>query len=195
MFVDNWIELETWNFHQDPSHTDFLRIFHSSLSKMKRKEAGMSCRQFVLQQDVPLGEKPPMCHVRNSLSKLRIVSGERKEWWSECFRKVDTTISHVMSVLLSNCPHGISRNPKDGCKLDVCGSVHHSIIHIENPTRCNSVSKLYFTFIWSSTCFGRHTAYHQEPKLALAASGFAYVEGCWTCSCSTTLHVCKTRGC
>jgi len=37
---------------------------------------------------------------------------------------------------------------------DVHGSVHHSIIHKENPTRRNSVSKLYFIFIWSSTCFG-----------------------------------------
>ena len=56
------------------------------------------------------------------------------------------------------------------------------VIHIENPTRCQSVSKFYFIFIWSSTCFGRHTAHHQQPKTALAASGFAYVEGCWTCS-------------
>ena len=32
----------------------------------------------------------------------------------------------------------------------------------------------YFIFIWSSTCSGRHTAHHQEPKTALAASGFAY---------------------
>jgi len=53
------------------------------------------------------------------------------------------------------------------------------------------------------------TAYHQEPKTALAASGFSYVEGCWTCSwwtsgcawqrppttCPTTFHVWKTRGC
>ena len=59
---------------------------------------------------------------------------------------------------------------------DVRGSVHHSIIHKENPTRCNSVSKFYFICIWSSTRFGRHTAHHQEPKTALAASGFAYVE-------------------
>ena len=58
-------------------------------------------------------------------------------------------------------------------------------IHKENPTRRNSVSTFYFIFIWSSTCFGRHTAHHQEPKTALAASGFAYVEGCWTCSCWT----------
>jgi hypothetical protein len=55
------------------------------------------------------------------------------------------------------------------------------LIHIGNPTRCNSVSKFYFIFIWSSICFGRHTAHHQEPKTALAASGFAYVKGCWTC--------------
>jgi len=53
----------------------------------------------------------------------------------------------------------------------------------KNPTRCNNVSKFYYsTFIWSSTCFGRHTAHHQEPKTALAASGISYVEGCWTCS-------------
>jgi hypothetical protein len=54
-------------------------------------------------------------------------------------------------------------------------------------TTCNSVSKFYFIFIWSSTCFGQHTAHHQESKTALAASGFSYVEGCWTCS--------WTRGC
>jgi len=40
-------------------------------------------------------------------------------------------------------------------------------------------------FKLSSTCFGRHTAHHQEPKIAQAASSFAYVEGCRTCSCWT----------
>jgi len=53
----------------------------------------------------------------------------------------------------------------------------------KNPTRCNNVSTFYYSiFIWSSTFFGRQTAHHQEPKTALAASGFSYVEGCWTCS-------------
>ena len=53
----------------------------------------------------------------------------------------------------------------------------------KNPTKCNNVSKFYYSiFMWSSTCFERHTAHHQEPKTALAASGFSYVEGCWTCS-------------
>jgi len=28
-------------------------------------------------------------------------------------------------------------------------------------------------FKWSSTCFGRHIAHHQEPKTAQAASSFA----------------------
>ena len=37
----------------------------------------------------------------------------------------------------------------------------------KHPTRCNNVSKFYSLFIWSSTCFGRHTAHHQEPKTAL----------------------------
>jgi len=49
----------------------------------------------------------------------------------------------------------------------------------KNSTRCNSVSKFYYSiFIWSPTCFGWHIAHHQEPKTALAASGFSYVEGC-----------------
>ena len=53
----------------------------------------------------------------------------------------------------------------------------------KNTTRCNNVSKYYYSiFIWSSTCFGRNTVHHQEPKTAVAASGFSYVEGCWTCS-------------
>ena len=52
----------------------------------------------------------------------------------------------------------------------------------KNPTRCNNVSKFYYSiFKWNSACFGRHTAHRQEPKTALAASGFSYVEGCWTC--------------
>ena len=42
--------------------------------------------------------------------------------------------------------------------------------------------KIYFIIIWSLTCFGRHTDHHQEPKIALAASGFEGVGGCWTCS-------------
>jgi len=66
-------------------------------------------------------------------------------------------------------------------------------------------------FKWSSTCFGRHSTHHQEPKTAQAASGFAYVEGCRTCRCwmlsgsirwqrpatarPTTFHICKTRCC
>ena len=33
------------------------------------------------------------------------------------------------------------------CKLDVRGSVHHSTIHKENPTKCNSVLKFYFIFV------------------------------------------------
>jgi len=56
----------------------------------------------------------------------------------------------------------------------------------KNPTRCNNVSKFYYSiFIWTLTCFGRHIAHHQEPKIALAASGFSYVEGCWTCGWCT----------
>jgi hypothetical protein len=69
-------------------------------------------------------------------------------------------------------------------------SVHHSTIQKEKSKNVQDFIKIYYSiFIWSSTCFGRHTAHHQEPKTALAASGFSYVEGCWTLSgtlCLTT---------
>ena len=89
--------------------------------------------------------------------------------------------------------------------FDVCGSVHHSIIHIEKSNKLQQCIKIYFIFIWSAICFGQHTVHHQEPKTALAGSGFAYVEGCWPCSCwtltassnykSNNLPRMKTRSC
>jgi len=48
--------------------------------------------------------------------------------------------------------------------------------HSKKSNKMQQCIKIYYSiFIWSSTCFGRHTAHHQEPKTALAASGFAYV--------------------
>jgi hypothetical protein len=70
-----------------------------------------------------------------------------------------------------------------------CADFPHNLPHKisefikKNPTRCNNVPKFYYSiFRWSSTCFRRHTAHHREPETALAASGFSYMEGCWTCS-------------
>jgi len=71
-------------------------------------------------------------------------------------------------------------------KLDVRGSMHHSKVHTEKSNKMQECIKIYYSvFIWSSTCVGWHTAHHQEPKTVLTASGFSYVEGCWTCSCWT----------
>jgi hypothetical protein len=57
-------------------------------------------------------------------------------------------------------------------------------VHTEKSNKMQQCIKIYYSiFIWSSTCFRRHTAYHQGPKTALAASGFAYMEGWWTCGC------------
>jgi len=59
-------------------------------------------------------------------------------------------------------------------------------IHTERPNKMQKCIKIYYTiFIWIPTCFGRHTAHHQKSKTALTHSGFAYVEGCWTCGCWT----------
>jgi len=66
-----------------------------------------------------------------------------------------------------------------------CGHLYFTV-HAEKSNKMQHCIKIYYSiFIRSSTCFGRHTAHHQEPKTALAASGFAYVEGCWACGCWT----------
>ena len=62
------------------------------------------------------------------------------------------------------------------------GSVLHSIIHKENPTRCNRVSKFfYFIFIWSLTCFGRHAAHRhiQQPSMYAKPEAVSAVLGSW----------------
>jgi hypothetical protein len=63
---------------------------------------------------------------------------------------------------------------------------NNAITHTKNPTRWKIVSKFLFHIYMKLNVFrATHTAHHQEPKTALAASGFAYVEGCWTCNCWT----------
>jgi len=75
-------------------------------------------------------------------------------------------------------------------KFDVRGSVHNSIIHTGIANKMQQCIKIYYSMlIWSSTCFGWHTAHHQDPKTAQAASGFAYVKGCWTLSASSNHNV------
>ena len=53
-------------------------------------------------------------------------------------------------------------------------------VHKENPTRCNRVSKFLFHIFMKLNMFWGHTAHHQEAKTALAASGFSYMDSCWT---------------
>jgi len=110
-----------------------------------------------------------------------------------------------------HCNENTTGTPNINAKYKFYKKCHKFIKR--NPTRCNNVSKFYYSiFIWSSTCFGRHTAHHQEPKTALAASGFSCVEGCFgrmvggrcQAHCAwqrppttrpTAFHVWKTRGC
>jgi hypothetical protein len=64
------------------------------------------------------------------------------------------------------------------------------VFHTEKANKMQQCIKIYYSaFIRSSTCYGRHTAHHQELKTALAASAFAYARGCWTLSASNNLNV------
>jgi hypothetical protein len=43
-----------------------------------------------------------------------------------------------------------------------CNSVHHHTIQINQTTRCNNFFSLLLDFFYSSTCYGRLHAHHQE---------------------------------
>jgi len=47
-------------------------------------------------------------------------------------------------------------------KFKVCKSVHHHTIQINHQLDSTLSPVYYFTFIYGSTCFGRHHAHHQE---------------------------------
>jgi len=108
-----------------------------------------------------------------------------------------TLIGHSYSFLAcSQCK--IAKNAHVSFTMSVCPRVTTQELTVliflkqqtldsqRKSTKMQQCIKIfYFIFIWSSACFGRHTALHHEPTTALAASGFVYMEGCWTCSCWT----------
>jgi len=87
-------------------------------------------------------------------------------------------------------------------KLDLRGSVYHSTIHTQKSNKMQQCIEIYYSiFIWSPTCFGRHTVLRQEPKTALAGSGLhtwkvvghVIAGRCQSPATTrpTTFHVCK----
>jgi len=94
------------------------------------------------------------------------------------FFQVMWHITEVLEIMvlsnsfLSDVTNSLSR-------FNVCWSAHHSTVHKEKSNKMQQCIKFYYSiFTWSSTCFGRHTAHHQEPKTALTAFGFSYLEVC-----------------
>jgi hypothetical protein len=66
-----------------------------------------------------------------------------------------------------------------------CAPRCKAVIHTQTANKMRQCTKIYyFMSIWSSTCFGRHTAHHQELKTALAASA-----GGWTLTASSNHNV------
>ena len=51
---------------------------------------------------------------------------------------------------------------KFNVKFKVCKSVHHRTIQINHQTDATNFQFIILTFVYSSTCFGRFAAHHQE---------------------------------
>jgi len=48
------------------------------------------------------------------------------------------------------------------CKIKVCKSVHHCTIQINHQPDATVFQFINLTFVYSSTCFGRFPAHHQD---------------------------------
>jgi hypothetical protein len=60
-------------------------------------------------------------------------------------------------------------------KFEVCKSVHHRTIQINHQPDETVFQFIILMFVYSSICFGRFTAHHQELMTAVAASGFTFL--------------------
>jgi hypothetical protein len=69
----------------------------------------------------------------------------------------------------------VSRNKAIIWKFKVCKSVHPRKIQMNHQPDAKIFQFIILTFIYSSTCFGRSSAHHQELMTAVAASGFTFV--------------------
>ena len=98
---------------------------------------------------------------------------------------------------------------RDSSLLDVRGSVHHSIVHIKNATRCNHVSKFISYLFEAQHISGdtppiiRSLKLSQQPLVLHAWKVVGpVVAGCWQAEYALPdsiqhlhVHACKTRGC
>jgi hypothetical protein len=70
-------------------------------------------------------------------------------------------------------------------------------MHKEKSNKMKQCIKILFFHIYMKlNMFQGHTAHHQQPKPALAASSFSYVESCWTCrwwTLSGTVYCARQR--
>jgi hypothetical protein len=64
-----------------------------------------------------------------------------------CGEKATLVIFTVMTYIASVMTLLQKHITKKHVRLDVRGSVHHSTIYEENPTRCNNVLKLYYSIL------------------------------------------------
>ena len=108
----------------------------------------------------------------------------------QIFNKMQQCIKIYYSVFIwsSTCFGG--HRPSSGaqnCTSSLWFCIRKKLLDVEVAGRCQIANKMqqfikiyYSVFIWRSTCFGRHTAHHQELITALGGSGFVQVKGCWT---------------
>ena len=76
-----------------------------------------------------------------------------------------------------------NRIPKQALLFKVCKSVHHRTIQINHQPDATIFQFIILTFIYSSTCFGRSPAHHQEltatAVVELLMMGGRTPKTCW----------------
>jgi hypothetical protein len=153
--VDEWMSKQHWQNGTDRRKKNCLKkknLFHC------HQNPTLTCpgSNLRLRSIKPAMPRPPN---KAYLFCSNIISNKQKRCRKvENFLDSFTSSSDSFRMLIVFRPHCSNVKWMNPMFVDPCIIVQFIK---ENPTRCNNVSKFYYSiFIWSSTCFRRHTAHH-----------------------------------